>query len=68
MKLIVPLPGCLKFKKIFDDNEYLQFALKEDRDSISVWYINDDCDMQELKRILVTHRINYKIRKCQPES
>jgi hypothetical protein len=26
MKLYVPLPSCFKFKRIFDENEYLQEA------------------------------------------
>ena len=52
MKLYVPLPSCFKFKRMFDENEYLQEVLEEDRDSISLWYINEECDMAELRRIL----------------
>lgn len=63
MKLYVPIPSCFKFKKIFDENEYLQKVLEEDRLSISVWYINEECDMAELRRILTEDRINYRIKE-----
>lgn len=61
MKLYVPIPSCFKFKRMFDENEYLQKVLEEDRNSISLWYIEDNCDMSELRRILVGNKINYKI-------
>lgn len=63
MKLYIPLSSCFKFKKIFDENEYLQKVLEEDRDSISLWYINEECDMAELRRILIGNKINYKIKE-----
>lgn len=63
MKLYVPIPSCFKFKRMFDENEYLQEALEEDRDSISLWYINEECDMAELRRILIGNKINYKIKE-----
>ena len=28
---------------------------------MSVWYIEDECDMDELRRILVGNNINYRI-------
>lgn len=61
MKLYIPLPGCLKFRKIFDGNEYLQRVLEADSGSISLWYISEGCDMAELKRILVGNNIKYRI-------
>ena len=63
MKLYVPIPGCFKFKRIFDENEYLQEVLEEDRDSISLWYINEGCDRAELRRILTGNKINYRIKE-----
>jgi len=59
--LKVPLPGCIKFKKIFDDNEYLQKVLEEDRTSISIWFINDGCDMRYLVDVLNKNRIKHQI-------
>lgn len=63
MKLYVPIPSCFKFKRMFDENEYLQEVLEEDRDSISLWYINEECDMAELRRILIGNKINYRIKE-----
>jgi hypothetical protein len=48
---------------MFDENKYLQEVLEEDRNSISLWYINEDCDMAELRRILIGNKINYKIKE-----
>lgn len=48
---------------MFDENEYLQKVLEEDRQSISMWYINEECDMAELRRILIGNKINYKIKE-----
>lgn len=63
MKLYVPIPSFFKFKRMFDENEYLQKVLEEDRQSISMWYINEECDMTELRRILIGNKINYKIKE-----
>lgn len=63
MKLYVPIPSCFKFKRMFDENEYLQKVLEEDRQSISMWYISEECDMAELKRILVGNNIKYRIKE-----
>ena len=63
MKLYVPIPSCFKFKRMFDENEYLQEVLEEDRNSISLWYINEECDMAELRRILIGSKINYRIKE-----
>lgn len=62
MKLYVPIPGCIKFCKIVDNNEYLQKVLEQDRNSISIWYIRAVADMAELRRILVGNRIKYQIK------
>jgi hypothetical protein len=48
---------------MFDENEYLQEVLEEDRNSISLWYINEECDMAELRRILIGSKINYRIKE-----
>ena len=48
---------------MFDENEYLQKVLEEDRESISLWYIDEECDMAELRRILTEGRINYRIKE-----
>jgi len=61
--LYVPLPGCLKFQKIFDSNEYLQMMLEQDHTAISVWLIKDDCDMRYLNDTLNKSRIKFRIKK-----
>lgn len=63
MKLYVPLPGCFKFQKIFDSNEYLQMMLEQDHSTISVWLIKDDCDMRYLNDTLNKSRIKFRIKK-----
>ena len=63
MKLYVPIPSLLKFQPIFDESEWLQKVLTQDTRTMSVWYIEDGCDMDELKRILVGNNINYRIKK-----
>jgi hypothetical protein len=63
MILHIPLPGCLKFQKIFDNNEYLQEALEQDHSTISRWFINNDCDLPYLKDTLNKANIRFKIKK-----
>lgn len=63
MKLYVPVPGCLKFEKIFNENNYLQEILNPDDTMISIWHINSTADMGELRRILATYHIRYTIKK-----
>jgi len=63
MKLYVPLPGCFKFQKIFDDNEYLQLSLEQDHSTISMWNINDGCDLHYLQDTLNKAGIKFRIKK-----
>ena len=63
MKLYVPIPGVFKFQPLFDGSEWLQKALMQDTRTMSVWYIEEGCDMDELKRILVGNNINYRIKR-----
>ncbi len=63
MKLYVPIPSVFRFQPIFDESEWLQKVLTQDTRTMSVWYIEDECDMEELKRILVCNNINYRIKK-----
>ena len=63
MKLYVPIPSVFRFQPLFDKSEWLQKALTQDTRTMSVWYIEDECDMDELKRILVGNNINYRIKK-----
>lgn len=63
MKLYVPIPSVFKFQPLFDESEWLQKVLTQDNRTMSVWYIEEGCDMEELKRILVGHNINYRIKK-----
>ena len=63
MKLYVPIPSVFRFQPIFDESEWLQKVLTQDTRTVSVWYIEDECDMDELKRILVGNNINYRIKK-----
>ena len=63
MKLYVPIPSVFRFQPIFDESEWLQRVLTQDTRTMSVWYIEDECDMDELKRILVGNNINYRIKK-----
>ena len=63
MKLYVPIPGVFRFQPIFDESEWLQKVLTQDTRTMSVWYIEEGCDMDELKRILVSNNINYRIKK-----
>ena len=63
MKLYVPIPSVFKFQPIFDESEWLQKVLTQDTRTMSVWCIEDECDMEELKRILVGNNINYRIKK-----
>ena len=63
MKLYVPIPSVFRFQPIFDESEWLQKVLTQDTRPMSVWYIEDGCDMDELKRILVGLNINYRIKK-----
>ena len=53
MKLYVPIPCVFRFQPIFDESEWLQKVLTQDTRTMSVWYIEDECDMDELRRILV---------------
>ena len=63
MRLYVPIPSVFRFQPIFDESEWLQKVLTQDTRTMSVWYIEDECDMDELKRILVGNNINYRIKK-----
>ena len=63
MKLYVPIPSVFRFQPIFDESEWLQKALTQDTRTMAVWYIEDECDMEELKRILVSNNINYRIKR-----
>ena len=63
MKLYVPIPSVFRFQPIFDESEWLQKVLTQDNRTMSVWYIEDGCDMDELKRILVSNNINYRIKR-----
>ena len=63
MKLYVPMPSVFRFQPIFDESEWLQKVLTQDTRTMSVWYIEDECDMEELRRILVGNNINYRIKK-----
>ena len=63
MKLYVPILSVFRFQLLFDESEWLQKVLTQDTRTMSVWYIEDECDMDELKRILVGHNINYRIKK-----
>lgn len=63
MILYVPLPGSFKFNKVFSENEYLQEVLTEEPNSVSVWYVSAECDIEELERILVAYKINYRLRR-----
>ena len=63
MKLYVPIPSVFRFQPIFDESEWLQKVLTQDNRTMSVWYIEDCCDMDELKRILVGHNINYRLKR-----
>lgn len=61
--LSVPLPGCFRFQKIFDDNEYLQKVLEQDHSTVSLWFINEDCDMRYLRDTLNKARLRFRIKK-----
>lgn len=61
--LKVPVPGCIKFQMIFDNNEYLQKVLEQDQRYISIWYVNEDCDLQYLSDILNKAGIRFSIKK-----
>ena len=63
MKLYVPIPSVFRFQPLFDESEWLQKVLTQDTRTMSVWYIEDECDMDELKRILVGNNINYRIKR-----
>ena len=63
MKLYVPIPSVFRFQPIYDESEWLQKELTQDTRTMSVWYIEAECDMDELKRILVGNNINYRIKK-----
>ena len=63
MKLYVPIPSVFRFQPIFDESEWLQKVLTQDTRTMSVWYIEDECDMDEQKRILVGNNINYRIKR-----
>ena len=63
MKLYVPIPSVFRFQPLFDESEWLQKVLTQDTRTMSVWYIEDECDMDELRRILVSNNINYRIKK-----
>ncbi len=63
MKLYVPIPSVFRFQLLFDESEWLQKVLTQDTRTMSVWYIEDECDMDELKRILVSNNINYRIKR-----
>ena len=63
MKLYVPIPSVFRFQPLFDESGWLQKVLTQDNRTMSVWYIEDECDMDELKRILVGNNINYRIKK-----
>ena len=63
MKLYVPIPSVFRFQPLFDESEWLQKVLTQDTRTMSVWYIEDECDMEELRRILVGNNINYRIKR-----
>ena len=63
MKLYVPIPSVFRFQPLFDESEWLQKVLTQDTRTMSVWYIEESCDMGELRRILVSNNINYRIKK-----
>ena len=63
MKLYVPIPSVFRFQPLFDESEWLQKVLTQDTRTMSVWYIEDECDMDELKRILVGNNINYRLKR-----
>ena len=63
MKLYVSIPSVFRFQPLFDESEWLQKVLTQDTRTMSVWYIEDECDMEELKRILVSNNINYRLKK-----
>lgn len=59
MKLYIKLFSMIKFKSLYDNNEYLQKILSE-TDS-NMYYIETD-DLRDLNRILVSNGIKYEIK------
>lgn len=62
MVIYVPLPGCLKFEKIVEDDEYLRESIIQQDDSISKWDAGD-LSREEITEILNELNIPYYIKK-----
>ena len=60
--LYVPIPGLFKFKKLYDEDEYLQLSLDPDPRTVSVFYIEEEVDLKELMEYLKERKINCRIK------
>ena len=62
MKLYIPLPSVFRFQELFDESEYLQRYLTQDTRTMSVWYIEDGIDLNELIHVLKENKIRHKFK------
>lgn len=62
MVIYIPLPGCLKFEKIVENDEYLREAIIQQDNSMTKWDINDT-SKEEITEILNEIKIPYYIKK-----
>lgn len=66
MKLNIKLTGLLKFQKLYSNSRYSKFLklyLEQDSVERHIFYIDDNIDILELRRILVSNKIDYIIEK-----
>jgi hypothetical protein len=59
--IYVPLPGCLKFEKIVEEEEYLRGAIIQQDDSITKWEVSD-LSKEEITEIISKLNIPYYIK------
>lgn len=58
MKLYIRFGSLGRFQDLFDSSEYLQKVLSQTRSN--VYFIETD-DLEEIKRLLKSRRINFEI-------
>ena len=61
MVIYIPLPGCLKFEKIVENDEYLREAIIQQDNSMTKWDINDT-SKEEITEIISKLNIPYYIK------
>lgn len=60
MNIYIPLPGVLRFEKIYDGDESLQSIIHPL--TMTIWEVDEGAEM-EIRRILEGNNINFKAKK-----